>query len=393
MTVTKSILKEDLSTSTIHIINKLIRSATNKLQVTKVDSDYFTFTDKTIDCIISLIKNKSIKSAIVIDDLGFQIINRLINIGVKNITLILARTPRKYIALISTIITKTFNNIKINIKHIEEIEETMETELVISNPPYGKIGADITKVLREKINFKEYINLEPGNDYFTNNNYKYIDANIKPTIFPVGSFSDANQTTTATHISKQENNLTQTGARLLLSIQNGDEAVYRALSELWLNTEKYGILKFTQSKKDLKYDSDTFVFNPGAFDIGHGYFAVAQREKWTSSTEYNIYKKDAIGHINLPKAKVKGCESFIKLVYSELGLKIFKLWFTSSPEGWGFATGMFADIDYSDCKTWNDAFDKLSISKTNQDILIAAANKFELSIKEKEICRIVEETL
>ena len=268
----------------------------------------------------------------------------------------------------------------------------MKVDLLISNPPYGKIGAETTEIIRTKIDYDEFINLEPGNDYFTNDNYKYIDLSIKPIVLGSNAFSDANQATTITKISKQQNNLTQTGARLLVSIQNKDEDVYKALSELWLNTEKT-YLKFTQSKKDLEYDEDTFVFNPGAFDIHHGYFAVAQKNNWTSSTEYNIYHKDAIGHINLPKAKVRGCLQFKKLIYSELGLKMLKLWFTSSPEGWGFANGMFADIDYSDCLTWNDIFTKLNVSEDNQKVLIEAAEKFELNDKEKEICKIAKETL
>ena len=386
-----NVLKEDRVASTIHIINGLMRGLTHQKQAKKADTDYFVFAGNTIDDVIKMIKNRAAKDAIVVDDLGLQIVDRLYQEGLKNITLILTRIPKEHLAFVSVLIKRTFPNIKLDIKHIKEIDY-MKTDLLISNPPYGKIGAETTEIIRTKIDYDEFINLEPGNDYFTNDNYKYIDLSIKPIVLGSNAFSDANQATTITKISKQQNNLTQTGARLLVSIQNKDEDVYKALSELWLNAEKT-YLKFTQSKKDLEYDEDTFVFNPGAFDIHHGYFAVAQKNNWTSSTEYNIYHKDAIGHINLPKAKVKGCLQFKKLVYSELGLKMFKLWFTSSPEGWGFANGMFADIDYSDCLTWNDVFTKLNVSEDNQKVLIEAAEKFELNDKEKEICKIAKETL
>lgn len=386
-----NVLKEDRVASTIHIINGLMRGLTHQKQAKKADTDYFVFAGNTIDEVTKMIQNRAAKDAVVVDDLGLQIVDRLYQEGLKNITLILTRIPKEHLAFVSGLIKGTFPNIKLDIKHIEEIDY-MKTDLLISNPPYGKIGAETTEIIRTKIDYDEFINLEPGNDYFTNDNYKYIDLSIKPIVLGSNAFSDANQATTITKISKQQNNLTQTGARLLVSIQNKDEAVYKALSELWLNTEKT-YLKFTQSKKDLEYDKDTFVFNPGAFDIHHGYFAVAQKSTWTSSTEYNIYHKDAIGHINLPKAKVKGCLQFKKLVYSELGLKMFKLWFTSSPEGWGFANGMFADIDYSDCLTWNDVFTKLNVSEDNQKVLIEAAEKFELNDKEKEICKIAKETL
>lgn len=271
----------------------------------------------------------------------------------------------------------------------------MKTDLLISNPPYGKIGADTTKIIRAKIDYDEFINLEPGNDYFTNDNYKYIDLSIKPIVLGSNAFSDANQATTITKISKQQNNLTQTGARLLISVQNKDEAVYKALSELWLNTESVGSLTFTRRR--LKQDSAYFMFNSGGFDINHGYFAVANGNEWTLSTLYNIFGEDAETLSGLPSSKIKGCLQFKKLIYSELGLKMIKLWFSSSPEGWGFGgklgAGMFADIDYSDCLTWNDVFTKLNVSEDNQKVLIEAAEKFELNDKEKEICKIAKEIL
>ena len=383
--------KDNRVESIIHITNMIVRAGMQIKSDKKSDTDYFVMSGNTVEDIINAYQNKNAKSALVIDDLGLQVINRLKQEGVTDITLCLTRIPEKMFALTKARIKKTFKDFNINIISLEELTY-MKVDLLISNPPYGKIGAETTEIIRTKIDYDEFINLEPGNDYFTNDNYKYIDLSIKPIVLGSNAFSDANQATTITKISKQQNNLTQTGARLLVSIQNKDEAVYKALSELWLNTEKT-YLKFTQSKRDLEYDEDTFVFNPGAFDIHHGYFAVAQKNNWTSSTEYNIYHKDAIGHINLPKAKVKGCLQFKKLVYSELGLKMFKLWFTSSPEGWGFANGMFADIDYSDCLTWNDVFTKLNVSEDNQKVLIEAAEKFELNDKEKEICKIAKETL
>ena len=383
--------KDNRVESIIHITNMIVRAGMQIKSDKKSDTDYFVMSGNTVEDIINAYQNKNARSALVIDDLGLQVINRLKQEGVTDITLCLTRIPEKMFALTKARIKKTFKDFNINIISLEELTY-MKVDLLISNPPYGKIGAETTEIIRTKIDYDEFINLEPGNDYFTNDNYKYIDLSIKPIVLGSDAFSDANQATTITKISKQQNNLTQTGARLLVSIQNKDEDVYKALSELWLNTEKT-YLKFTQSKKDLEYDEDTFVFNPGAFDIHHGYFAVAQKNNWTSSTEYNIYHKDAIGHINLPKAKVKGCLQFKKLVYSELGLKMFKLWFTSSPEGWGFANGMFADIDYSDCLTWNDVFTKLNVSEDNQKVLIEAAEKFELNNKEKEICKIAKETL
>lgn len=271
----------------------------------------------------------------------------------------------------------------------------MKADLIIANPPYGSIGANITKQVMSKVEYKEFINLEPGNDYFINDNYKHIDSTVAPKVLEIGAFTDANQATTIAKIIKDENDLTATGARLLLSVRNDKADVYKALSELFLNTESNGSLTFT--RKSLEYADEWFIFNSGGFDIHNGYLAVADKGAWTNSTNYNIFMQKAETTSGSPAAKVRGCRQFKKLVYSELGLKMLKLWFASSPEGWGFGgklgAGMFADIDYSDCDTWRDVFDRLNVSKANQNILIEAANKFALNDKEKEISEIVRETL
>lgn len=44
----------------------------------------------------------------------------------------------------------------------------MKTDLLISNPPYGAIGANITNTLIQKIDYEEFINLLPANDYKRN---------------------------------------------------------------------------------------------------------------------------------------------------------------------------------------------------------------------------------
>lgn len=40
-----------------------------------------------------------------------------------------------------------------------------------------------------------------------------------------------------------------------------------------------------------------------------------------------------------------------------------------------------------------DVFTKLNVSKENQQILIEATDKFKLNDKEKEICKIVKESV
>ena len=193
-----NVLKEDRVASTIHIINGLMRGLTHQKQAKKANTDYFVFTGNTIDTVINMIQNRAAKDAVVVDDLGLQIVDRLYQEGLKNI--ILTRIPRENIAFVSELIKKTFPNINLDIKYIEEIDY-MKTDLLISNPAYGAIGANITDTLRQKIDYKEFINLLPANDYKRNTMkdlFKY-QSDMKPIN---GGFIDAAVTTHVARIHK-----------------------------------------------------------------------------------------------------------------------------------------------------------------------------------------------
>ena len=195
-----NVLKEDRVASTIHIINGLMRGLTHQKQAKKVDTDYFVFAGNTIDSVTKMIQNRAAKDAVVVDDLGLQIVDRLYQEGLKNVTLILTRIPKGHIAFVSELIKRTFPNIKIDVKHIEEIDY-MKTDLLISNPAYGAIGANITDTLRQKIDYKEFINLLPANDYKRNKTkdlFKY-----QSSMMPISNgFTDAAVTTHVARIHK-----------------------------------------------------------------------------------------------------------------------------------------------------------------------------------------------
>ena len=90
---------------------------------------------------------------------------------------------------------------------MEELKNYMNVkfDLIIANPPYKKIGANITKTIVDNIEFEEYINLLPVNDYNRNDTkdlYKYVElGSIKPVI---NGFDDAAVTTHMAKITKKE---------------------------------------------------------------------------------------------------------------------------------------------------------------------------------------------
>jgi hypothetical protein len=52
----------------------------------------------------------------------------------------------------------------INIISLEE-SLAMTFDLIIANPPYGKIGAQITDTIRKEVKYSHFVNLLPANDY------------------------------------------------------------------------------------------------------------------------------------------------------------------------------------------------------------------------------------
>ena len=80
----------------------------------------------------------------------------------------------------------------------------MKFDLIIANPPYGKTGANITKTIIDNIEYDEYINLLPANDYIRNDSkdlYKYVDLDSMKAVN--NGFADAAVTTHVAKINKK----------------------------------------------------------------------------------------------------------------------------------------------------------------------------------------------
>ena len=102
-------------------------------------------------------------------------------------------------------------NVKI-IYSSEELEELMvekDFNIILSNLPYGRIGAEITKNIIDNIDYNVFINLLPANDYrrYVKNLYKYVDT--KSMTYINDGFADANVTTHLAKINKKSSNITE----------------------------------------------------------------------------------------------------------------------------------------------------------------------------------------
>ena len=85
---------------------------------------------------------------------------------------------------------------------------TMDFNLIISNPCYGSTGADITDTIRQKVNYNQFVNLLPANDYKRNKTKDLF--NYQSEMEPINDgFDDAVVTTHLCLVSKNKvNNMT-----------------------------------------------------------------------------------------------------------------------------------------------------------------------------------------
>lgn len=210
-----NILKQDRVTSTVNIVNHLVRRLTNKRSTEKAkETDYYVFSGNLIDVVIGMIQNKAAKTALVIDDLGLQVTNRLMQEGVKDITLALSRLPENSIEHVKYILARTFPDIKVNMIMLEELFnmdnlDKIPFDLVISNPPYGAIGANITDDIRKKIKYEEFICILPANDYKRNDSKDLFNYQDGMTAVKDGFIGTATVTTHVARIYKDKvNNMT-----------------------------------------------------------------------------------------------------------------------------------------------------------------------------------------
>lgn len=151
---------------------------------------------------------------------------------------------------------------------MEELKNYMNVkfDLIIANPPYGKIGANITKTIIDKIKYDEYINLLPANDYKRNDTkdlFRYVELGSMVSIRE--AFSDASVTTHVARIT----NIPNTSITLEeFEIENYANALLKKYFYVTRSRKHYAIDNTGELHK-IKNPDANYTFFLNGRDINH----------------------------------------------------------------------------------------------------------------------------
>jgi len=179
------------------------------------------------------------------------------------------------------VITYGYEKLNKQIKYINDLQEIIDMEIIfdyiIANPPYGAVGANITDTIRENVDYTEFVNLLPANDYKRNKNKDLF--NYQSDMIAINNgFADALVTTHCALISKNKvNNLTAEEFERSTYVDKSLEKYFEVLS----TRQHYAIDNATSgAPKNKDFDFSTSLF-------------VAHR---TAAAKHFTYKKDCAAY-------------------------------------------------------------------------------------------------
>ena len=236
-------------------------------------------------------------------------------------------------------------------------------DIIISNPPYGKIGNEITQCIVDNIDFGCFVNLLPANDYrrFHKENalWQYVDINSMRTV--QGGFADAAVTTMMCKISK-------------------NRAYY--ISEEEFEIQNYsGFHKyFYENRRRLNYAIDNFIYKPtfnqfegltversiyiGKRDIAHGHMPYSEDSIATKYNKNKITKDEVIEQSAKSEQALGKVGDFYLMVFNTEKEKSNFSEFMYSERGFDFVSKLFTAVNADSAFALNKVFPKVDWTKS-----------------------------
>lgn len=244
-------------------------------------------------------------------------------------------------------------------------------DIIIANPPYGRISNEITKCIINNFDWDVYVNLMPANDYRRNKEnklYQYVDIrSMKPVI---NGFHDAAVTTYITLINKERS--------MYLSEEEFEIENYTDKS-----LKKY----FYETRKRSHYAIDNFIYKPtftqfenidiektvyiGKRDIAHNHLPYSDNGIAARFNRNELNKQDVINESAKSEQALGRVGDFYLICFNTKQEKTNFVNFIYSKQGFRFISKLFTAVNADSSIPLNKLFIKIDWSKahTVQSIL------------------------
>ena len=234
---------------------------------------------------------------------------------------------------------------------LEELKkvEGQHFDLIIANPPYGKIGANITKTIIDTVDFDEYVNLLPANDYKRNDTrdlFKYVELD---TMKPVkDAFADAAVTTHMARIIKEPHNYISWDE---FQIENYTDNSLKKYFYENIKRKHYAIDSFTTNTSVTIFRglSNKTTYIQGAKDVSNAHLPYSKKcvqylwnvdksvdgQYVANNCECYIGGKEngrpcgATSYYTITFNAENECNNFVKFIYSDNGFRFMSKLFTA----------------------------------------------------------------
>lgn len=285
-----------------------------------------------------------------INDFTFQALYTLLETGYKRNNIYLAYgkwnkdgTISNDILIYNIMVNVIKNNIKekLNVIKLEEITK-MKFDAIIANPPYNTIGANITDFIRQNVDYTEYVNLLPANDYKRNKTKDLFNYQSKMEAINDG-FDDAAVTTHLCLVSHDKvNNMT-------LDEFERSQYIDRSLDKYFEENSKrthYAIDNHICKPKIARFRTIDLrkCFYTGKRDLAAGHLpyskdSISYKINFNLLTDHDEFlansskSEQALGNSGnytvVPFNTNEEKDNLIKFLYSKLGFKFISKLFTA----------------------------------------------------------------
>lgn len=370
LTIQSNLKIQDLET----LSKTLVKPDIINFGLNKVGGGY---TDKIADKVIAkLSKLDKDKTIVIINDITLQMADKLLEAGYKNIYLAFGSfnkdgTVSKDKTAYNIMKAVIENNIKekLNAISLEEIFN-MKIDGIIANPPYGKVGANITKKILDIVNFTEYVNLLPANDYKRNDSKDLFNYQSDMESINDG-FADAAVTTHLAKVHKNKvNNMTLDEFERSQYIDRQLDKYFKENSKKIGKTHNYyingGILTEAKANKADLFSDTTYLI--GLRDINHRHLPYSKKifnYRWNNSNNLDT---------TILLANVSRGKGMYNIGWITFGTPVEKsnfAKFTYSNNGFRFLCKVFTSMNIDGTVTYDKVFPKVDWTRpwTVEEIL------------------------